>query len=118
MQSTGCRGAILGLAQPRNTLEKKSALPQIDLDRLSINIHHLLSILSGKGMHQTVADLMVRYFQSFNHMGISTVPPPDSISIKKMQELGLVLKNPFTTDSYLKNDNTNKNLDFILSCLK
>lgn len=38
--------------------------------------------------------------------------------VKKMRELGLVLKNPFTTDSYLKNDNTNKNLDFILSCLK
>ena len=38
--------------------------------------------------------------------------------IKRMQELGLANTSKYFTDSYLSNDNSNKNLDFILKSLK
>lgn len=39
-------------------------------------------------------------------------------TIKKMQSLGLAIPSKYYTDSYLTNDNSNKNLDFILKSLK
>jgi len=39
-------------------------------------------------------------------------------TIQKLQNLGLAISSKFYTDSYLNNDNSNKNLDFILKSLK
>lgn len=39
-------------------------------------------------------------------------------TIKKLQDLGLAITSKHMTDSYLNNDNSNKNLDFILKSLK
>lgn len=39
-------------------------------------------------------------------------------TIKKLQDLGLATPSKDITDSYLNNDNSNKNLDFILKSLK
>nr|WP_321235377.1 flavohemoglobin expression-modulating QEGLA motif protein [uncultured Psychroserpens sp.] len=39
-------------------------------------------------------------------------------TIKKLQDKGLAIPSKFYTDSYLTNDNSNKNLDFILKSLK
>ena len=38
--------------------------------------------------------------------------------VKKLQSLGLANKPKYYTDSYLSNDNSNTNLDFILKSLK
>jgi len=38
--------------------------------------------------------------------------------VEKMRKLGLVVPNKYFTDSYLSNDNSNTNLDFILKSLK
>jgi hypothetical protein len=39
-------------------------------------------------------------------------------TIKKLQELGLATPSKYVTDSYMSNDNSNTNLDFILKSLK
>ncbi|WP_299113308.1 flavohemoglobin expression-modulating QEGLA motif protein [uncultured Winogradskyella sp.] len=39
-------------------------------------------------------------------------------TIEKLQELGLAITPRYYTDAYVKNDNNNQNLDFILSSLK
>lgn len=39
-------------------------------------------------------------------------------TIKKLQDLGLAIPSKFYTDSYVNNDNSNTNLDFILKSLK
>ncbi|MCD2258962.1 flavohemoglobin expression-modulating QEGLA motif protein [Psychroserpens luteolus] len=39
-------------------------------------------------------------------------------TIKKLQDLGLAISSKYYTDSYINNDNSNKNLDFILKSLK
>ncbi|WP_298757569.1 flavohemoglobin expression-modulating QEGLA motif protein [uncultured Psychroserpens sp.] len=39
-------------------------------------------------------------------------------TIKKLQDLGLAIPSKYYTDSYINNDNSNKNLDFILKSLK
>ncbi|MDG5491960.1 flavohemoglobin expression-modulating QEGLA motif protein [Psychroserpens sp. SPM9] len=39
-------------------------------------------------------------------------------TISKLQDLGLAIPSKYVTDSYLTNDNSNKNLDFILKSLK
>jgi len=39
-------------------------------------------------------------------------------TIEKLQDLGLAIQSKYYTDSYLTNDNSNKNLDFILKSLK
>ncbi len=39
-------------------------------------------------------------------------------TIKKLQDLGLAIPSKYITDSYINNDNSNKNLDFILKSLK
>lgn len=39
-------------------------------------------------------------------------------TIKKLQDKGLALPSKYFTDSYVNNDNSNKNLDFILKSLK
>ena len=39
-------------------------------------------------------------------------------TIKKLQELGLAIPSKYYTDSYVSNDNSNTNLDFILKSLK
>ncbi len=39
-------------------------------------------------------------------------------TIMKLQDLGLALPSKYFTDAYTSNDNSNKNLDFILSSLK
>jgi uncharacterized protein (TIGR02421 family) len=39
-------------------------------------------------------------------------------TIEKLQNLGLAVPSKYYTDSYLSNDNSNKNLDFILKSLK
>jgi uncharacterized protein (TIGR02421 family) len=39
-------------------------------------------------------------------------------TIKKLQSLGLAIPSKYITDSYLDNNNSNKNLDFILKSLK
>ena len=39
-------------------------------------------------------------------------------TIKKLQNLGLAIPSKYYTDSYLNNDNSNTNLDFILKSLK
>lgn len=38
--------------------------------------------------------------------------------VKKLQNLGLAINSKYYTDSYLSNDNSNSNLDFILKSLK
>jgi len=38
--------------------------------------------------------------------------------IEKMQQMGLALPVKYYTDSYLSNNNTNKNFEFILNSLK
>ncbi len=39
-------------------------------------------------------------------------------TITKMQDMGLAIKSKHFTDAYINNDNSNKNLDFILKSLK
>lgn len=39
-------------------------------------------------------------------------------TIEKLQDLGLAISSKYFTDAYINNDNSNKNLDFILKSLK